>query len=98
MGVPRLKGYINNDEKLDFIAYISTTENFEDDFTCSGELDEMIKTSKICNRNCKEEKREESLHYSSLCVLQYLFTCIIYDLIFHDTFIYPIFALSLSKQ
>ena len=57
MGVPRLKGYINNDEKLDFIAYISTTENFEDDFTCSGELDEMIKTSKICNRNCKEEKR-----------------------------------------
>ncbi|WP_312500486.1 DUF1433 domain-containing protein, partial [Bacillus luti] len=28
---------------LDFIAYISTTENFEDDFTCSGELDEMIK-------------------------------------------------------
>ena len=51
MGVPRLKGYINNDEKLDFIAYISTTENFEDDFTCSGELDEMIKTSKICNRN-----------------------------------------------
>ncbi|KAB2442431.1 DUF1433 domain-containing protein [Bacillus luti] len=43
MGVPRLKGYINNDEKLNFIARISTTENFEDKFTCSRELDEMIK-------------------------------------------------------
>ena len=43
MGVPRLKGYINNDEKLDFIAYISTTENFEDDFTRSGELGKLIK-------------------------------------------------------
>ncbi|MDH4421426.1 MULTISPECIES: DUF1433 domain-containing protein [Bacillus] len=60
MGVPRLKGYINNDEKLDFIAYISTTENFEDDFTCSGELDEMIKKpAKSVTEIAKEEKREE---------------------------------------
>ena len=26
MGVPRLKGYINNNEELDFIAHISTTK------------------------------------------------------------------------
>ena len=62
MGVPRLKGYINNDEKLDFIARISTTENFEDKFTCSGELDEMIKKpAKSVSEIQKEEKekREE---------------------------------------
>ncbi|PEW77981.1 hypothetical protein CN424_15740 [Bacillus cereus] len=60
MGVPRLKGYINNDEKLDFIARISTTENFEDKFTCSGELDELIKKpAKSVSEIEKEEKREE---------------------------------------
>ncbi|GAB6611489.1 MULTISPECIES: DUF1433 domain-containing protein [Bacillus] len=60
MGIPRLKGYINNDEKLDFMAYISTTENFEDDFTCSGELDELIKKpAKSVSEIEKQEKREE---------------------------------------
>ncbi|HFK1764218.1 MULTISPECIES: DUF1433 domain-containing protein [Bacillus] len=60
MGVPRLKGYINNDEKLDFIARISTTENFEDKFTCSGELDELIKKpAKSVSEIEKQEKREE---------------------------------------
>ena len=48
MGVPKLKGYINNNKELDFIASISTTKNFENKFTRSGELDEMIKTCKIC--------------------------------------------------
>ncbi|HDR4560512.1 DUF1433 domain-containing protein [Bacillus cereus] len=43
MGVPRLKGYINKDVKLWFIAHISTTENFEDDFGRSGELGKLIK-------------------------------------------------------
>ncbi len=43
MGVPKLKGYINKDEKLWFIAHISTTENFEDDFGRSGELGKLIK-------------------------------------------------------
>ena len=47
MGVPYLEGYINHNKELDFIASISTTENFEDKFTRSGELDEMVKTSKI---------------------------------------------------
>ncbi|HDR4420952.1 TPA: DUF1433 domain-containing protein [Bacillus cereus] len=60
MGVPRLKGYINNDEKLDFIARISTTENFEDKFTCSGELDELIKKpAKSVSEIEKQEKKEE---------------------------------------
>ncbi|EJQ39787.1 hypothetical protein IEC_01375 [Bacillus toyonensis] len=59
MGVPRLKGYINNNEKLDFIARISTTENFEDKFTCSGELDEMIKKpAKSVSEIEKEEKEK----------------------------------------
>ncbi|MEH7030445.1 DUF1433 domain-containing protein, partial [Bacillus wiedmannii] len=43
MGIPRLKGYINNDQQLDFVARISTTENFEDKFDCSGELGKLIK-------------------------------------------------------
>ncbi|PHG21325.1 hypothetical protein COI43_29255, partial [Bacillus pseudomycoides] len=43
MGVPRLKGYINNNKELDFIARISTTENFEDQFTRSGKLGKLIK-------------------------------------------------------
>ena len=36
MGVPKLKGYINNNKELDFIASISTTKNFENKFTRSG--------------------------------------------------------------
>ncbi|MED1011915.1 DUF1433 domain-containing protein [Bacillus mycoides] len=43
MGVPSVEGYINNDKELWFDASISTTDNFEDKFGCSGELDKMIK-------------------------------------------------------
>ena len=43
MGIPRLKGYINNNQQLDFVARISTTENFEDKFDCSAELGKLIK-------------------------------------------------------
>ena len=60
MGVPKLKGYINKDEQLSFIAHISTTENFEDDFGCSGELDEMIKKpAKSVSEIEKEEKEKK---------------------------------------
>ncbi|KYZ67028.1 DUF1433 domain-containing protein [Bacillus cereus] len=60
MGVPKLKGYINKDEKLWFIAHISTTENFEDDFGRSGELGKLIKDpEKSVTEIEKEEKREE---------------------------------------
>ncbi|MES9690096.1 MULTISPECIES: DUF1433 domain-containing protein [Bacillus cereus group] len=60
MGVPKLKGYINNNKELDFIASISTTENFENKFTRSGELDEMIKKpAKSVSEIEKEEKEKK---------------------------------------
>ncbi|ARC29619.1 DUF1433 domain-containing protein [Bacillus toyonensis] len=57
MGVPYLEGHINHNEELDFIASISTTENFEDDFTRSGELGKLIK--KPANSVSKIEKEEK---------------------------------------
>ncbi|WP_044796013.1 DUF1433 domain-containing protein [Bacillus cereus] len=65
MGVPHIKGYINNNKELDFIASISTTENFEDKFTRSGELDEMIK--KPAKSVSEIEKEEKEKNKSSLC-------------------------------
>jgi len=59
MGVPRLKGYINNNEELDFIAYISTTENFEDDFTRSGELGKLIKKPEKSVSEIEKEEKEK---------------------------------------
>ncbi|MED0993815.1 DUF1433 domain-containing protein [Bacillus nitratireducens] len=60
MGIPRLKGYINNDQQLDFVARISTTENFEDQFDRSGELGKLIKKpEKSVSEIEKEEKHEE---------------------------------------
>ncbi|MCX2827803.1 DUF1433 domain-containing protein [Bacillus pseudomycoides] len=57
MGIPRLKGYINNDQQLDFVARISTTENFEDQFDRSGELGKLIKKpEKSVSEIEKEEK------------------------------------------
>ena len=71
MGIPKLKGYINKDEQLSFIAHISTTENFEDDFGCSGELDEMIKNLqnpylKLKRGEGKETRVVFALFFSSL--------------------------------
>ncbi|AJI14488.1 hypothetical protein BG07_5732 (plasmid) [Bacillus pseudomycoides] len=43
MGIPTLSGYINDDEELDFTANISTTKDFENKFTRSGKLDDMVK-------------------------------------------------------
>ena len=57
MGIPRLKGYINNNQQLDFVARISTTENFEDQFDRSGELGKLIKNpEKSVSEIEKEEK------------------------------------------
>ncbi|MEK5300161.1 DUF1433 domain-containing protein [Bacillus sp. FSL R10-2201] len=57
MGIPHIRGYINGDKALWFDAGIGTTENFEDDFGCSGELDEMIKKpDKSVSEIEKEEK------------------------------------------
>ena len=59
MGVPKLKGYINKDENLWFIAHISTTEDFEDDFGCSGELyDNYVKNRKNPFPKLKRKKRK----------------------------------------
>ncbi|SCC41736.1 DUF1433 domain-containing protein [Bacillus wiedmannii] len=60
MGVPKLKGYINKDENLWFIAHISTTENFEDDFGCSGELyDNYVKKPKKSVSEIEEEEKKK---------------------------------------
>ncbi|WHY27085.1 DUF1433 domain-containing protein [Bacillus wiedmannii] len=59
MGVPKLKGYINKDGNLWFIAHISTTENFEDDFGRSGELGKLIKDpEKSVSEIEKKEKKK----------------------------------------
>ena len=61
MGVPRLKGYINNNKELDFIARISTTENFEDKFTCSGELyDNYMKNQQSPYLKLKKRRRKRN--------------------------------------
>ncbi|HFU7057204.1 DUF1433 domain-containing protein [Bacillus cereus group sp. RP37] len=60
MGVPKLKGYINKDENLWFIAHISTTENFEDDFGCSGELyDNYVKKPKKSVSEIEKEEKKK---------------------------------------
>ncbi|MES5939461.1 MULTISPECIES: DUF1433 domain-containing protein [unclassified Bacillus cereus group] len=60
MGVPKLKGYINKDENLWFVAHISTTENFEDDFGCSGELyDNYVKKPKKSVSEIEEEEKKK---------------------------------------
>ncbi|QWI17541.1 DUF1433 domain-containing protein [Bacillus wiedmannii] len=59
MGVPRLKGYINNNKELDFIARISTTENFEDKFDCSGELGKLIKDPEKSVSEIEREEKEK---------------------------------------
>ncbi|MBF7150781.1 DUF1433 domain-containing protein [Bacillus toyonensis] len=58
MGIPTIKGYINGDQELWFVASISTTENFEDHFGCSGELYDnyMKKPAKSVSKIEKEEK------------------------------------------
>ncbi|PGU03308.1 hypothetical protein COD21_27265 [Bacillus cereus] len=60
MGVPHIRGYINGDKALWFDAGIGTTENFEDDFGCSGELDKLIKKpDKSVSEIEKEEKEKK---------------------------------------
>jgi len=59
MGVPKLKGYINKDENLWFIAHISTTKNFEDDFGRSGELGQLIKQPEKSVSEIEKEEKEK---------------------------------------
>ena len=60
MGVPHIKGYINNNKELDFTASISTTENFEDKFTRSGKLGKLIKILKNQYLKLKKKKKTKS--------------------------------------
>ncbi|EJR81988.1 DUF1433 domain-containing protein [Bacillus cereus] len=58
MGIPSIEGYINDDKDLWFDASISTTENFEDKFSRSGELGKLIKDpEKSVSEIEKEEKK-----------------------------------------
>ncbi|MBJ8205202.1 DUF1433 domain-containing protein [Bacillus cereus] len=59
MGIPRLKGYINNNQQLDFVARISTTENFEDKFDCSAELGKLIKAPEKSVSEIEKEEKEK---------------------------------------
>ncbi|MED3347570.1 DUF1433 domain-containing protein [Bacillus thuringiensis] len=59
MGVPHIKGYINNNKELDFIANISTTENFEDKFTRSGKLGKLIKDPEKSVSEIEKEEKEK---------------------------------------
>ncbi|MGN7195914.1 DUF1433 domain-containing protein [Bacillus wiedmannii] len=60
MGIPTIKGYINGDQELWFVASISTTDNFEDHFGRSGELGKLIKDpEKSVSEIEKEEEEKE---------------------------------------
>ena len=60
MGVPSVDGYINDDKELWFNASISTTENFEDDFSRSGKLGKLVKDlEKPVSEIEKEEKEKK---------------------------------------
>ncbi|SFJ31123.1 Protein of unknown function [Bacillus sp. 71mf] len=59
MGIPHIKGYINNDKELWFLASISTTENFEDKFSRSGELGKLIKKPEKPVSEIEKEEKEK---------------------------------------
>ncbi|MGG0759247.1 DUF1433 domain-containing protein [Bacillus paramycoides] len=59
MGIPYIKGYINDDKELWFNASISTTENFEDKFSRSGELRKLIKKPEKSVSEIEKEEKEK---------------------------------------
>ncbi|EEM07725.1 DUF1433 domain-containing protein [Bacillus pseudomycoides] len=59
MGVPSIEGYINDDKELWFDASISTTENFEDKFSRSGELGKLIKNPEKSVSEIEKEEKEK---------------------------------------
>ncbi|PJN50777.1 DUF1433 domain-containing protein [Bacillus mycoides] len=60
MGIPIIEGYINDDQELWFVASISTTENFEDDFGRSGELGKLIKDPEKSVSEIEKEEKEKN--------------------------------------
>lgn len=71
MGIPSIEGYINDDKNLWFDASISTTENFEDKFSRSGELGKLIKDpeNSVSEIEKKEKKKSKSSLYDYSFVL-----------------------------
>ncbi|RAN85436.1 DUF1433 domain-containing protein [Bacillus sp. SRB_331] len=59
MGIPHINGYINQDEKLWFIASISTTKDFEEQLTRSGELGKLIKKPEKSVSEIEKEEKEK---------------------------------------
>ncbi|EEM13812.1 DUF1433 domain-containing protein [Bacillus pseudomycoides] len=59
MGIPSIKGYINDNQELWFVASISTTENFEDHFGRSGELGKLIKDPEKAVSEIEKEEKEK---------------------------------------
>ncbi|MBC6976302.1 DUF1433 domain-containing protein [Bacillus sp. Xin] len=59
MGIPTIKGYINGDQELWFVASISTTKDFEDDFGRSGELGKLIKDPEKSVSEIEKEEKEK---------------------------------------
>ncbi|PEO07090.1 hypothetical protein CN587_29660 [Bacillus wiedmannii] len=60
MGIPSIEGYINDDKDLWFDASISTTENFEDKFSRSGELGKLIKDPEKSVSEIENEEKKKS--------------------------------------
>ncbi|HDR8169062.1 TPA: DUF1433 domain-containing protein [Bacillus thuringiensis] len=59
MGIPSIEGYINDDKDLWFDASISTTENFEDKFSRSGELGKLIKDPEKSVSEIENEEKKK---------------------------------------
>ncbi|ASZ67031.1 DUF1433 domain-containing protein [Bacillus cereus] len=63
MGIPSIEGYINDDKDLWFDASISTTENFEDKFSRSGELGKLIKDPEKSVSEIEKEEKKTKVDY-----------------------------------
>ena len=59
MGIPHINGYINQDDKLWFIASVSTTKDFEEQLTRSGELGKLIKDPEKSVSEIEKKKKIE---------------------------------------
>lgn len=66
MGIPSIEGYINDDKDLWFDASISTTENFEDKFSRSGELGKLIKDPENPYPKLKRKRKKRKRIVSAL--------------------------------
>ncbi|PGZ97132.1 hypothetical protein COE51_15230 [Bacillus pseudomycoides] len=60
MGVPSIKGYINDNKELSFNASIIDSKDYEKDFSCSGQLyDNYVKKPEKSVSEIEEEEKEK---------------------------------------